>query len=676
MYEAFIDLDELIVRCRDKSSRKFIQEAVSCYKAGAFRSCIVSTWNAVVFDFLHKLRELELFGDGEASILLREFDELRIGDRKYKELWKFESDIPEIALSRFELLSNVEKSDIDRLFQDRSRCAHPSMTSLDEPFEATAELARYHLRSAVTHLLQRPPVQGRAAFNRIIQDISSDYFPTEPELALKYFQKSPLARARFTLIKDVIIVLTKSLLTEDRPKDERARQFSAINAISSMYFSEAREILNSQLSDIIINRVTDENWDKSIIYLGSVNAWDELSDQCKLKAEAFIEKIDIFELHQKYIKRLSDRAISILVKASHIDFLRESVNKKLQISIKDLLLLKEACKDNFFKEMMVVPTLRELSSQANMDELLSMITEDLLKSDETIKGKIIDEIKEKSLMEIVTIASRCEDEWVINLVEIELEQKILIAKLKDLVAAKLVYKLTKKYRETTITIFDNSICREIEEGLGNISFSHIFWLIGRYEDDYFMSLIEPVLEEKFSTASLEELFKAKINYTYLDEPKAEIIELFDKYITKEVECSNFDDLLMLKQHWDDIPVELFENISRNNIPAIIDNFAKSGSFISASDNANLLIKISEYLSPIQWDDILGAFFENDQIYGSYACVGIFESLFKKSIKIHQSVQSHWLPFRDKLNGLNGKDIGSLKRLIENNIKIMSKQANQ
>jgi hypothetical protein len=70
MYEAFIDLDELIVRCRDKLSRKFIQEAVSCYRAGAFRSCIVATWNAVVFDFLHKLRELELFGDPEAANLL------------------------------------------------------------------------------------------------------------------------------------------------------------------------------------------------------------------------------------------------------------------------------------------------------------------------------------------------------------------------------------------------------------------------------------------------------------------------------------------------------------------------------------------------------------------------------------------------------------------------------
>ena len=34
MYSNFIDLDELIVLCRDKSTKKFIQESVACYRAG------------------------------------------------------------------------------------------------------------------------------------------------------------------------------------------------------------------------------------------------------------------------------------------------------------------------------------------------------------------------------------------------------------------------------------------------------------------------------------------------------------------------------------------------------------------------------------------------------------------------------------------------------------------
>jgi hypothetical protein len=46
MYEVFVDLDELVALCRDKVAKKFIQEAVACYRAGAYRSCIVATWNA------------------------------------------------------------------------------------------------------------------------------------------------------------------------------------------------------------------------------------------------------------------------------------------------------------------------------------------------------------------------------------------------------------------------------------------------------------------------------------------------------------------------------------------------------------------------------------------------------------------------------------------------------
>lgn len=258
--------------------------------------------NAVVFDFLHKLRELELLGDREAAKLLEEFDNLRVSEKKFKELWQFEFNIPEIALTKFELISNIEKSDIARLFEDRSRCAHPSMTSLEEPFEATAELARYHLRSAVTHLLERPPVQGRAARERIFQDIKSEYSPVNLELAIIYFQKSPLARARFILVKNIVIGLTKDLLTENRPEDERSRQFSALNAISSRYSQETREILNIQLSDIILNRVKDEDWDKAIVYLVSITAWDSISKPCMLKAEAYIDKLDIFEIPQNHFK--------------------------------------------------------------------------------------------------------------------------------------------------------------------------------------------------------------------------------------------------------------------------------------------------------------------------------------------------------------------------------------
>jgi hypothetical protein len=63
------------------------------------------------------------------------------------------------------------------------------MTSLEEPFEATAELARYHLRSAVMHFLQRPPVQGRSALKRIWQEIESEYFQKTQNRQRSTFRK-------------------------------------------------------------------------------------------------------------------------------------------------------------------------------------------------------------------------------------------------------------------------------------------------------------------------------------------------------------------------------------------------------------------------------------------------------------------------------------------------------
>lgn len=334
MYEAFIDLDELIVRCKDKQTKKFIREAVACYQAGAYRSCIVSTWNAVVFDFLHKLRELDILGNKQASEELKKFESLR-NSHKYRDLWQFESAIPDKAVEPFEFISNVEKSDIERLFEDRSRCAHPSMTSLEEPFEATGELARYHLRSAVMHLLEREPVQGRAASERIFREIDSAYFPTNAEEAITCFRKGPLSRARFSLIKDVIIILTKKLLRDNSPNDERERQFSAIGAISSMYHEQTRQILNDKLSDII-TEVEDKNLHKVIIYLERVQIWDNITEPCQLKAAAFIERLNISEAIAYY----SIMEIDLLLKAYQICFLKESVKRKLQIPLEELYELK------------------------------------------------------------------------------------------------------------------------------------------------------------------------------------------------------------------------------------------------------------------------------------------------------------------------------------------------
>lgn len=175
------DVDTLISLCRDEKTKLLFAEAIACYKAGALRAAIVATWIAVVFDFIAKFRELELTGDKNATSFLTELERMYVEKDAQKAIrlaQDFERTILDTAKNQFELLSSHHYRDLSRLYEDRHRCAHPSMHSLEEPYQPTEELVRSHLRNAVTCLLQHPPVQGKAAEERIWADIRSEYFPS------------------------------------------------------------------------------------------------------------------------------------------------------------------------------------------------------------------------------------------------------------------------------------------------------------------------------------------------------------------------------------------------------------------------------------------------------------------------------------------------------------------
>ena len=69
--------------------------------AGAFRSSIVATWIAVVYDFLDKLRELEMNGDAAAKAKLQEFEGARASNN-WKASLQFEARLLESAQNQFE----------------------------------------------------------------------------------------------------------------------------------------------------------------------------------------------------------------------------------------------------------------------------------------------------------------------------------------------------------------------------------------------------------------------------------------------------------------------------------------------------------------------------------------------------------------------------------------------
>jgi hypothetical protein len=164
-----------------KHERQVAEEAVATYRAGAYRSCIVTTWIAVVFDIIDKMREAALFGNAEIKQRLEDFDrwqaQIASGNKAVlSQALAFEREILDYAHKKLEFIDGQQLIDLERLQGDRNRCAHPTFQRDAVPYQPSGEIARAHLSHAMQHLLQQPPVQGRAALSELRKILASDYF--------------------------------------------------------------------------------------------------------------------------------------------------------------------------------------------------------------------------------------------------------------------------------------------------------------------------------------------------------------------------------------------------------------------------------------------------------------------------------------------------------------------
>jgi hypothetical protein len=234
------DLDELVQGCKDQEARSYIAEAVTCYKAGAFRACIVATWIAVVFDLIAKIRELSLSGDAEAQRIIQELTTwqplIERGDmasiRKSLEL---EHEIVNIANDKFGFFDGIQVLDLGRLQDDRNRCAHPTFQGSDQPYGPSAELARTHLVHAVNHVLSQPPVQGKAATEHILKSVKSQFFSIELEAAKTQLRSAGLERPRDSLVRSVADHLLFGFLEGERDLKGRHQTAAAIRALYELH---------------------------------------------------------------------------------------------------------------------------------------------------------------------------------------------------------------------------------------------------------------------------------------------------------------------------------------------------------------------------------------------------------------------------------------------------------
>jgi len=287
MQSHLADIDELVLRCRDDEARQYIAEAVASYKMGAFRACIVMTWIAVLYDFLYKLRELELAGDRQAKAKLEEF-ETASRDKDHNKSLEFERSVLKCAHEDFEFINNIEFQELQRLQDDRNRCAHPSMISTDEIYSPSSELARYHLRNAVNYMLQYPPTQGKTFVDSLLKDTESAFFPTDVDEAVRYLEAKQINRAKASVVRNLTLSMMKGIIKEEFDDVQVKRTATALQALRRIRRDVTENVLEQNLSKTIIT-VQDTALKRVCRYLRNVPDCHEfLSEDVLIRLRNYI----------------------------------------------------------------------------------------------------------------------------------------------------------------------------------------------------------------------------------------------------------------------------------------------------------------------------------------------------------------------------------------------------
>lgn len=297
MIRGLADLDELVLLCRNEKAKSYINEAVSSYRVGAYRASIVACWIAVCFDLIEKFRELALSGDKQAEVVVADLDSITSSHDLQKAL-RFEREILSLAKVKFDLISPIEHTDLERLFDDRNRCAHPSLTTDQQAYIPSAELARLHIHSAITHLLQHPPAQGKYALERLKSEIESKYFPKDCDNAVVVLSSGPLKRPRESLLRNFIVLLSKEILGPNTDYSRLSRFRAALQAVIAMHPESSRKILSASLQTIF-KSIPDDLFRSCFFFIRDIpDTWQHLEADQHLRISNYLRQLPTIDLDE------------------------------------------------------------------------------------------------------------------------------------------------------------------------------------------------------------------------------------------------------------------------------------------------------------------------------------------------------------------------------------------
>lgn len=143
----------------------------------------------------------------------------------------------------FELIDARDHIALKRLYDDRHVCAHPAFVTAEEAFEASPELVRAHLATAVDSVLRHGVTAGQKALDRFKAETEQVAWPGTHEALVAYLRERYLDRGKAGLRRNLAILTIKGVLTAGELNEPTRRRLAgvahAIDEIDPILLSEA-----------------------------------------------------------------------------------------------------------------------------------------------------------------------------------------------------------------------------------------------------------------------------------------------------------------------------------------------------------------------------------------------------------------------------------------------------
>ena len=187
-------------------TKEYVQEVITSYSIGNYRSAIVMLYSAAVCDILFKLQELkDMYNDTVATEILEEVEKGRNNlDKKSKSRWEW--DLIEAIYKKTSLLDDESYNNLEVLYRYRNFSAHPAMNDNFELIAPSQEMTIALIKNTYRDILSKPSIFIKSIVDTLTEDLKTkneiyrdSYSELKRYLNNKYYDRMTVSMRLSTL---------------------------------------------------------------------------------------------------------------------------------------------------------------------------------------------------------------------------------------------------------------------------------------------------------------------------------------------------------------------------------------------------------------------------------------------------------------------------------------------